>query len=65
VLNPKNDEDEILNGAHQLNHAVQKKIAEATGNSKIESRHAPLLGVSIGQSSFSVARIFVEAFVGD
>jgi hypothetical protein len=42
-----------------------KKIAEATGNPKIESRHTPLWGPPIGQSSFSVARIFVEAFVGD
>jgi hypothetical protein len=42
-----------------------KKIAEATGNSKIESRRPPFWGPPIGQSSFSIARIFVEAFVGD
>jgi hypothetical protein len=40
----KNDEDEILNVAHQLNHAVQKKIAEATDNPKIESRHTLIWG---------------------
>jgi hypothetical protein len=43
----------------------KKQIAEATGNPKKESRHTPPLGAPIGQSSFSVARIFVEVFVGD
>jgi len=60
----KNDEDEILNVA--TNHAVQKKIAEATDNPKIESRHTLIWGVPLlGSLSLSVARIFVEAFIGD
>ena len=60
----KNDEDE-LQRAHQLNNAVQKKLLRRPAIQKLRVDTLPFRGPPIGQSSFSVARIFVEAFVGD